>query len=232
MKTDLSHWYKLKSKIKIEQTKQKFYGKFNHKIVYNCHGCQILTIITDAEQLITRVATSSSQTKAKYDLTRLLAFFEVYKRKGSTLRFRTEGSSLSIFSDQLDILYSIASNDLSQYKHNIQSLTTLLDTSTQQHLDANKILVVTPTEYKWRINLRPGFYHNTQEKLAFYNYLKNLGDQVKVSDILLFDLTHGHKYIRASYLQVRERTLADMLYLIIPGIVKSIQEIVVLPQSK
>ena len=70
------------------------------------------------------------------------------------------------------------------------------------------------------------------EKTALYNYLKNLSDQVKVSDLLLTDLLNGGKYIRASYLHVNDKSLADMLYLIMPGIVKSVQEIVVLPQSK
>lgn len=232
MKTDLSHWHKLKSTLKIHQTQKRFYGKFDHKIVYNCIGCPILTIVTDSEQLKLRVSTSQSRAKSQYDLERLIAFFEVYKRKGPNLKFRTELNTLSIFSDNLDTLYSIACKDVGRYRHNIQSLTTILDDDTQEHLDANKILVKTHTDHTWRINLRGGFYRNTKEKTALYNYLKNLSDQVKVSDLLLTDLLNGGKYIRASYLHVNDKSLADMLYLIMPGIVKSVQEIVVLPQSK
>lgn len=157
----------------------------------------------------------------------LMTFHQVLRNPENKFRIRTEGHSISIFHADIDFMYHVAANDLSAYAHNLQLLSTVTSAEQLAALENNQIIVRKSPDYAWRVYVRDGFYRNFTERQALANYLENLQDQVKVSKNFIRELKGVTKYIKGNYFHVKDPRLVDMIHLIIPNFVRSVQQLVV-----
>lgn len=225
---DLSQWYKFKPDLIVVATNRKFYNKFVHKVNYE----QIYGAFSIPRSQSWNDARQKLKQSRRYNFTdsyleKLAEVFAVYKNRGDTYRMRFEGATVGIFCNDLNILLDISSRQMPNYKDNISFVSTITDSAQQQALDQNKIILKRFTECTHRVTLRDGYYADYTERHALAQYLKNLNDQVKISKKYLKEIEQGYKYLRSGYFYVQDPRVVDMIRLIMPNIVRSIQEVVV-----
>ena len=75
-------------------------------------------------------------------------------------------------------------------------------------------------------DISDGFYRDFKERVALAAYLENIGDQARVSKYFIKDLRGANKYLKGNYFHVKDPRLVDMLHLIMPKIVRSVQQVV------
>ena len=221
---DTSRWYNLNDYIKIVGTQRKFYRRYLHKLVYTVYGAWALSGSETIDALRGKLSRSRHQLDLR-TIELVTPFFDLYTAKDSRLRFIAERSTLSVFCDDIDYLFELAQDKLSPHKPEI--LSTVLDQDSQELLDKGMILVKTPTEHCWRINIRSGFYRNLAERQGLAQYLKNLGDEVKVTKNILQRLGSNDKYLYGGYFHVKDPRVVDMIRLITPDLVQSVDQLVV-----
>jgi len=243
---DTSPWYNLNPKIKITRTNRKFYQRYLHKIVYRIPGISVLRFCNDqnssdslkthiARQLhlpsdifLVTVGDSDFRKKVEQRYDSLVNFIEIYTSNNLDLRFRLEGHNITIFAASLEQIYDLAIGPLLAHRSNLIEVCTVQSQREQQILEQDCILVTMPTQHPYRVILRGGIYQNHQERQALANYLKNLGDQVKITKNILANINSSSKYINAGYFHVRDPDVVGLISLIMPTIVRSVRQLVVL----
>lgn len=237
VKTDLSQWHKINSSLKIFPTQKKYYDRFVHKLVYrSVYRAGVVTSIRHEDEIMPRLLalTGRDSFAGKGDpyqvsaaSEKLISLFRVYQTRGENLRIRIESSSVSLFANDLEYLHKIATNDLSCYQNHLEFLTTVLDDQQQQYLDNNLIIVKEATDYTHRVSVRDGFYPNSQERQALADYLETLGSEVRCTKRFINSIRSSNKYIQIGYFYVRDPRIIDMIRLIIPNLVRRVDQVVV-----
>jgi hypothetical protein len=231
---DLSPWHNFKF-CKISETKQLYYKKYYHKIVYKIKGAHLFTLINNGsnahDQLnrkIERFHEAFSINNA--DCQQLHDFLSFYvQRKSLEARFRIERSTVAIFHNDLTFLYNLANGDFKKYSDKLREMTTYFDESTKSVLDKNGIIVKAHTDHLYRVNIRNYFFYKKydNERRALGNYLKEIGEEVKITIDLLQALEGNNKYFTGSYFHVKDPNIVSMIMLITPNLIKSVQQLVV-----
>lgn len=224
---DLSHWYKLNPNVKIVDTKKKFYNKFFYKLVYEVVGAS--SIVLQAEPTAFYKYRMPNRHIRKpdpgFNHSEYQSFLELYKEKDSRLKFRFEGHSVSIFSNDFDLLHDIAKNRLIYTK--VQLISCVKSQEELDLLDKDYIITRVPSEYCYKVTVRDGIYRNMADRQGLYNYLKNLGAEVKITKKYLEVLRGPNKYISSGYFYLKDPLLVDMVKLIMPNLVRSVHQLVV-----
>ena len=224
-KTDLSRWFKLNNKLMVTKTTSKFFGCYCHKTVWKLPKAYILSLYSDQKQIINKANVGADNDQL---LAQLLMFNQTIKNTRYDLRHRTEGETLSIFSDNIDQLYEISTYTLGKYASSLKLLSTVYDDQHQQALNNNMIIMRKPNGYKYRVYLRNSIRVDPKEIHALGQYLKALGDQVKITKNLLGNLTAETKYLYGvGYFYINDLRILDLIRLIIPNIIRSVQEIAI-----
>lgn len=224
---DTSRWSRLNSLVRLLETRQLFYKKYAYKIVYSINGAYLLSNCASEETLVDKA--SRSRPRKPIDLKTLKDFFRVLTEKKQYIRTRCEGNSVSIFSQDLDLLYEIAGKELKQYTCQLSTVSLVRSPDDFEVLNQNKIISRTSQTHPWKISLRQGWARDNDNKVALAQYLKALGDEVRVTDFLLDTLSKNNKYISGHYFYVRHPGTADFILMMSPRLIASITEIVVVP---
>lgn len=224
---DLSHWYKISPNVKIVDTRKKFYNKYVYKLVYHVVGAS--SIIMQAEPSTFFKYRVPSRHIGKPDPgfsnNEYQSFLELYKEKDSRLKFRFEGHSVSIFSNDFNLLYDIARDRLCYSQ--VQLISCVRCQEDLDLLDKDYIITRTPSEYCYKITVRDGIYRNMTDRQGLYNYLKNLDAEVKITKKYLEIIRGPNKYISGGYFYLKDPLLVDMVRLIMPDLIRSVHQIVV-----
>lgn len=225
---DTSLWANRFKKLKIVDTRKKFYNEYLHKLTYhNIRGAWLLCNTKSFSQFARKYSSyqmgkySTSLTDENFEVLKI--FFELYQC--SALRLRVERNTISIFSNDLELLYKVASETL-KFIEPIQ-LSTVISESQRNLLEQGFIILKDQTDYNWRVNIRSGIYKNYQERNSLVTYFNNIGDQVKISKNLLLQFTGTNKYVSAGYFYVKDIDIVNIIRLIMPTLVRSIDRVVV-----
>lgn len=227
MNMDILRWYKLNPKVVIKPTSNKFYNQYNYKIVYTVDGARAIPGSKTIEQFNFRLSYLSSNlrhSKAIADRELIGILFDIYR--DGQIRFRVEGNSVSMFSSDIDLLYQTASHRLAAYTKNLTMCSLVLSDAAQKALDVGHIVVNKPPEFRYKVLLRQGFYKNLAERQAAANYIEQLGDDIRISKLLLDNLKSPTKYLSAGYFYTNDRRLGDIVMMICPRLILSIRELV------
>lgn len=227
---DLSPWYKLNPLIRVYPTQKKFYNKFDYKIVYKVPGAFVIPCTKDDQQLRNRIAQVMTSKYTRHPIVSVPLiedFYKLYINRGTDTRIRIEGSSLSLFGTSLEQLYELTATQLKQHVNALVSVTAPVDQRQQELLDQGKILLKKPIKHQYRVTLRTGPYRNFNDRRALVQYLINLDDQVGITTKLLNQLEGNNKYLYGGYFYVSDLRLVDMISLIIPNLVRSVNQVVV-----
>jgi len=216
---DLSRWYSNFIDLRVKQTPSLYYNKFKHKLVYNVE----FRVRYDKSYDFTSITGGSNLIEQRIEKAKVFA--DLYENRSSDCRMRLENYSLSIFHDDIDYLYNLATEHLGAYKSSLSVLYTSLTSTSQQAIEVGNFIMKTDIGYQYRANLRSGLY-NRQDNIACANYLVGLGDEVRASKNLLHEL-RNYKYIQSRYFYLKDPAVASMIMLIQPKLIKSVQKIVV-----
>lgn len=230
---DLSQWYDINNKIKINYTKKKFYKKYLHRLDYHVPCAHFLRMVSTTDQLYLRVYghyNRYQQLPVDSVIKRLDVFLNLLNKE-TIKKIRIERSNLAIFDDDLDNLYRLATNELKDFQQDIKTLVTVKNNEELEILNQNYIIARMPTDYLYRVNLRSGLYHNLEERHGFAKYLAAVGTEIKITKNLLSTLLSTNKYLQGGYFYVRDPDIISMILLIMPRIVLSVDPLVVKPNQ-
>lgn len=154
-------------------------------------------------------------------------FHQVYHSKNHPhkLKFRIEGDLLSIYSNSDEYLYELATTRLDDWKSSIQSISLVESDQDRILLDQGYIISSKPQSHPYKVKIKETF--NFQfERTCLQNYLQTLGDSAKVTKYMLRRLSQDYKYFPGGYIYVNDQRLIDMLRLVSPNLIGSVQQLV------
>ena len=102
---DLSQWHDFKPNLRIIPTNRKFYNKFVHKLCYDqVYGAASIPGSDTIVEVQRRILNNQ---RVHANVNQLLELFEVYKERDHNYRMRFERFTVSIFAEELDILFQL-----------------------------------------------------------------------------------------------------------------------------
>lgn len=216
---DLLPWRKLNKFLEIHPTRNRFYNKYLYKLSYDLIGAHLISLYRNSP-------VPFQHTKLRdHDMEKLRIFMAVLGNKDYDLRYRSEGSSISIFGTSELELYNLASDRLKQYRSSLTSVTRVASEQDLAKLEAGCIIMTTPTPYRYRVTVREG-WRNRTDRQNLGNYLKSIRSEIKISDFLLQGMINQHKYLHSCYFYVNDLKIVSMISLVAPNVVKRVQEVV------
>lgn len=228
---DLLPWYNLNSLIKIKPTVKKFYGKFSHKATFTVYGSRYITSSKTLEDCYKKSSVQNYHNNISlnsFSVHILGIFYHLYHDKKFDIKFRIECNTVNIYSKNLDLLLDICTNHVGTAL--VNELTTVTDPLIQTVLDQDMIVMKTVDQYRYRVNIRFGYYKDLTARHGLAKYLENLGEEVKITKKLLQAIGGSNKYLSAGYFYVKDQRLVDMIRLITPSLVRSVNQVVYQPQ--
>lgn len=234
---DLLDWKTLNPITEIKDTKKKFFNRYYYNIKYWCPGGRLILSnlnISIEEAIQWRRYEDRSynyggswRSKGQSHLMDkdYLSDMRDLKQKFPNIKFRIEEPHITIYSDNEQTLYDLAERNLSQWNKYLVSVHRPIDDNVKTLLDNNAIIFKTNINYKYKFICRDGHCENKEH---IYNYLDELGDQVRVSDTVWMMLEKPSKYIWGVWFYGNEKELSYLLNIIEPNFVSNIHEVVVL----
>lgn len=218
---DLLPWRSLNKFVGIHHTKSKFYNRYLYKVRYNLIGAHLISAYKDKEFPL-----YMSQKFSAKEIEKLSIFIAIFRDKTLDLRWRSEGSSLSIFGRSEQELYDLANDRLRNYRSSLVSVTRVANEEDLVELEAGKILMSKPTQYRYRVTVREG-WRSVADRQNLGKYITSIRSEVKISDFLLQGMINQYKYLHSCYFYVNDPKIVSMIALVAPNVVKRVQEVVV-----
>lgn len=225
----MSSWTKLNPTVKFINTKKKFFNEFLHKIVINAPGCRIVHDTNDAATEIMYRLSSTLWANNHYlnrwksanpDLLQYL--IDVKKSFGNQIKIRVEDPLISIYSTDINTLYTIANNNWP---------TTIIEVHTPKNpeaissLENGFIIGKIAKEFQYKLMFKELYRISYEEKLQIKNYIYNLGDDVKISAGFKKYFNSSNQYLPNGYVYAKNENIATMMNLIYPGLIYKIYKI-------
>lgn len=221
---DTSRWHEVNATIKIVETRNKFYSKFRHKITYD--RIPFLNAIYGSKTFYdVECKLRLRREPTPKNIAELVDVYNVWSQRDSNMRIRIEGYRMSLFSNDEDLLYNIATEKLAQLKYKLILLSTVTNQQQSQALDTDCIILKNHINYTHKVLLKDGYYRDLQARHHLAQYLSNLGDEIKITKSFLYNLASNNKYLNSGYFYTNDINIVDMIRLIMPNVVRSIQKI-------
>ena len=223
---DLSQWIELNPTINIVRSTKKFYGSYPYKLTYRVVGAYLLPICKDLDYIFKRLYNSVRTKPTKQDHATIEVFFDLYVDKSNGIKWRTEGSTVSLFFEDEQTAYGIASGALLSSVSALRSITRIQNDSDRAVIESGKIIMTKPTEYRYKVIIREG-YRQMQSRQALGKYLQTIRSEIKISDKMLHGMISNYKYFHSCYFYVNDPKIVSMIALVAPSLVKHVQEVVI-----
>jgi hypothetical protein len=237
---DSSDWSNLNQSVVISYTKKKFYNTFLFKMSYRVPGARLITYAKNLTELGARIEVYNDRVDnpstynrfyqfrphyKKSDLTQLTVFYNLYNIKSNDYKFRIESETIMMYSTSQENLYNLATGTLNDYRSGLTEVSLVESDAALTLLDQGYTLIKKPTTYPYKVRLREGFQAH-YERHGLATYLKNLGIEVKVTEYILRQLSSNNKYFHGGYVYVNDPKLIDMLRLVSPAVVGTVDQLV------
>jgi len=230
-KTDLSEWSKLNQNLRFLFTKKKFYNKFCFSLTYHLSGARCIINCKNPANLKEYVKEYNERNNHRLYRTGtaytdcITDFYNLYRAPhGDEVKFRVCSYAFTIFSDDESYLYNLASNVLVNQKLALAAVSLLEYVDDKQLLDDGYILAKTLTDHPFKVRLKEG-HIKLEDRHALVNYLKNLDGEVKASAYILNRLGDRYKYFQGGYIYVSDARVIDILKMISPSLIGSVNQI-------
>ena len=147
---------------------------------------------------------------------------------GKKIRVRVEEPMLQFYAEDEQTIKDIAREFAYpiDYKCHVEEVNGPVDESEAAILLSGAIIKRNPSEYQYKVVLRDGRYR-TETKQQVLTYLKNLGDQIKITPKCQEMLSMPYPSCWGVFFYTNDPGVVTMLRLIDPDIVGNIHEIIV-----
>lgn len=231
MKMDTSKWISINPDVRFKKIQKKFYNRFTTKLVYKIKGARSLSYTRNHDDIEFHFRAKlpnprNINAKQFQRLCYLKDLFDLISKIKKVARVRIESDRMSIFGDE-GVLEELAHGSLAPFKHLLETVYLASNQIEQQLIDEGYILLRRPTDFQYRVHMRPGFYVKSNLK-NFLEYANNVPEEIKMTDDLKFQLQLGHKYFNGNYFYIKDPKILDVIILIDPTLVKSYQKIKVI----
>lgn len=235
---DTLFWTQLSPTVKIKYSKKQFYNKFLYKLVMLVPAAHIIRDEIKEPQsnadINIRIAQYNkySQTRRFYgqyvkssDKRRQLAdekqinqYIKFVKHRRDQLHLRYEMPWLSVYSNDLEMLKTLARMD----RENIIGFYGPRDADAHRAIERGEIITKRISDYDFKIFLKEMTDISLEEKQSIISCLDNMGEVVKLTKHCRKSLENPFRWLAASYFYTRDDGVITMLNLIKPGIVQGI----------
>lgn len=242
-------WTDLAPNVKCIDTTKQFFGKYLYKVDVNVPASRILVDkrnqtmewllnerIKEAKDTVHRLAAWGRQNQVTFSnwhqvingssLEQLEYYKKIAAQHKGVIKFRIEEPTLSIYCDDEQLLFDIVSNDPCQH---LERVFKPANPAAQSVLKSGEIIVKRPTDYLYKIVLKEGRVNNDLN-IQIYNYLESLGDEVKLTQSCLQNLTLRRHWMTSCYFYAKDSKVLTFLNLIAVGKVSGIFKLVYLEQ--
>lgn len=215
---DLSLWRDLNSHVVIKETTKKFYDRYYNKVSYFIPGAYL---IHKGHHYVHSTGVQYFNFKEKH----VENLFNLTMIPDTGLKFRIEGSAVSVFHNDLAVIY----------EHNITTLEKFSpyavnhadDINLREILDQKSIILQKPPKYQYRVAVRGGRYATILEKQSLARFIKNVGPEVRIGANFLQELDSGYKYLNTGHIYVNDLSLLDVITLICPKFIRSVHKLTI-----
>lgn len=233
---DTSFWTQLNPTVKIKNSKKQFYNKFLYKLVMLVPAAHIVQDDLREPQskaaINIRVAQYNKYTQTRRffgrdvksnDIRRRLAdekqistYIKFVRGHQDKLQLRYEMPALSVYSNDLDLLKTLARMD----KENLKGFYGPQDDSAKQAIERGEIITKRISDYDLKVFLKEITDISVEEKQNIISCLNNMGDVVKLPKHCRKSLETPFRWMSASYFYARDDGIITLLNLIKPGVVQ------------
>jgi hypothetical protein len=234
---DSSDWSNINPGVVVSYTKKKFYNTFLFKMSYRIPGARIITYAKNLANLSDRYEVYNDRVDnpgmyyqirphyKKANLTQLTVFYNLYAAKSKDYKFRIESETIMLYSNSQEYLHDLATGALNDYRSSLTEVSLVESDAALTLLDQGYTIIKKHTTYPYKVKLREGF-QALYERHGLATYLKNLGTEVKVTEYILSQLSSNNKYFHGGYVYVNDPKLIDMLRLVSPAVVGTVDQLV------
>lgn len=218
---DLSNWINFNPNIKIKSTNKLFYNIHLYKLTYKLDKARFIRFLDK-----NRFPVFFNVNINESDLNDCILFKDVLKKNKQNLQFRIESSTLNIFSNDINLLYHLASNELSNFSTKIESISVPKNDNIKVALQTGCYVSSLAGQFKYRVITKSKFFKNLEQKHYVGNYLKNLGNEIRIGKIFLNHLNNSYKYIHQGYFYCNDKGIIDLIKLIDYNLVIRVENVV------
>lgn len=239
MKTVMLSWTNLNPTVKEVDTKKKFFGIYLYKVMIHAPGCRIIASAKDDasadEMLRNRIQTLRNRISFSYynfslnhDLAyieknarsdQLQYFIDIKKKFGNEIKIRIEEPTVSVYSNDQNLLYSIASEICPE---RLESFYRPKNSIAEALLNTGNIISTKANEFLFRVYLREQIFKDVKVKQQVGNYLYNLDQEIQLPKSLRRNLTSESPYFSGGYFYCNDEKLVTFINLVCPSFISRI----------
>ena len=230
---DLSLWTNLNNKIIIENSNRLYYKQYLYKLSYKVYNVAILAIrdVINEEKLEFYLTIKYKRLGQLYQKNHIFETLNDFRLASEEIkscgRRRIESSTICFFSNDIDLLYRLASQNLLEHKEKICSLTVANNEIEKKFIEDGYLIMRENLGFKYRVNIRSGFQKSAESLPNLGRYLEQIPGEVRITKKLLSGLKSGTKYFHGGYFYINDERIIDIIRLMDPTLIRSLQKIVV-----
>ena len=231
----MSYWGDLNIDVKYVDTKKKFFNKYLYKVIVYAPASNIIVSkskLSVAEQLEARIkdyevrkninrywADHANSRYLNEASDRQLEYFRtIAKQYNGKIKYRSEEPHLTIYSDDLDLLFDIVSKGPRSYR--ILEVYKPASADAEAVLNRGEVIIKKPTDYGYKVVFKDGYSFPDGHQVS--DYLYNLGDEVKMTKSCIRTLTTKRYWYSGVYFYCKDPSVTTFLNLIAPGCIAGI----------
>ncbi len=230
------YWTKLNPTVNELPVNKLFYNKFLYKIKIYCPGARVLES-NSLEDLNRNFFRRSEKGDILYNyagswsnrrnqelrdhgsVDQLQHYFNTKLTLGKEIKYRIEEPYLSIYSNEEQLLYTIASQVCPARCIEIHKP---ISSKAQEIILRGEIVSKTINNYNYKIVLKSNYFDDIHIKHSLSDYFYNLKDDIKITKTVMSNLSTSRRRFPGGYFYSKTKDITVFIDLISPGLVTSI----------
>lgn len=235
---DISSWNKLR--VNVTRTKKKFFGKYLYKLKVLAPGARLITYnryssiaagIKDRKDYVDSIGVTYGSSWLKQRANKRienasaeqLEYLKTIKENNEHLCFRIEEPHVSIYAEDEQELLTLVQGLPNPYS--AKEIARPYDQQSLDILNRGEIVTRKPVDYEYKIMFKEHRVNNRDNLVQVYNYLRGLGEDVKILPSCERNLTTNLFWFGQCYFYARDPGVCTFINLIAPNLIKEISKL-------
>ena len=239
---DTLSWTKLNPTVKQVDTKKKFFNEYLYKAVVRVPGCRV---ILDKQATTVGVSRLLEQRIEKLQVYMKSSNYSYYARRADnlmrnarvdqieywlnvknsmrdSLKIRVEEPNLSIYSNNVEQLYNLVSEN---YPIMLEEIHAPANAKSADILNRGEIIARRHPNYHYKILLKENKLRDVETKRNLLDYLYNLGEEVSLTKSLIKHLGRNTMWFPGGYFYAKDEKIVTFINLVAPECIAGIYKL-------